>query len=358
MSGDEPRAGKPSCLANLARRFKAFDEPQRLLERANLSPDLLRQLGFESDGADQPRTELQRSLEQVFAGAFKVEPFDFDPVLARSIAYKIQPRMQLRMASVPSRTETSRNWSGAYITANQNKRFLQVWGLWTVPANLQLPPPEFRGPPGIEYRVANWIGLDGQRRYFNSSLPQIGTTSILQADGSTRSEAWVQWFEQGSEDPNLIPLTLTVQPGDPVLCFVTVVGPQQVVCVIINLRPPLPVLQAICAEAPPITLPDGTVAAPDIAGATAEWVVERPQVIGTTTPNNFPDYGRTDFSCCLAVEGGQAGLSSLFDGVVQNLSGARPIRMYDVLPNPSRTRYTSMPEKVNVTTLDLHYGGF
>lgn len=351
-------AGGTPWLADLGRRFTAFDEPQRLLKRVNLPPDLLQRLGVQSEGDHRPRIELHRTLEQVFAGAFRIEPFVFNPAQAEAIKYRIQPRMRFRRASVSSRTETSRNWSGAYITANQDKRFLQVWGMWTVPANLKLPPEPFQGPPGIEYRVANWIGLDGQRLYFDSSLPQMGTTSILQADGSTRSEAWVQWFERGSDDPNLVPLTLTVRPGDPVLCFVTVLGAQHVVCVIINLSPPLPVLQTVCVKAPPIKLPDGTVAAPDIAGATAEWVVERPQVIGEATPNNFPDYGRTSFSLCLAVEGHHADLSSLFGGVAQDLSGARPIRMYDVLPNPSRTRYTSMPEKVDETTLRVHYGGF
>jgi len=351
-------ADGPPWLADLARRFTAFDEPQRLLERANLPPGLLRQPGLQREGNHRPRIELHRTLEQVFAGAFKVEPFVFDRALIEAVGYKIQPRMQIRMASVPSRTETSSNWSGAYITANQDKRFLQVWGLWTVPANLKLPPTPFRGPPGIEYRVANWIGLDGQRRYFNSSLPQVGTTSILQADGSTRSEAWVQWFERKSDDPHIVPLTLTVRPGDPVLCFVTVLGPQHVACVMINLGQPLPVLQAVCAKAPPITLPGGTVAAPDVAGATAEWVVERPQVIGKAAPNNFPEYGRTEFSLCLAVEGDHADFSSLLGGLAQNLSGARPIRMYDVLLNPARTRYTSMADKVDDMTLRLHYGGF
>jgi Peptidase A4 family len=351
-------ADGPPWLADLARRFTAFDEPQRLLERANLSPDLLRQIGIRNDGDHRPRIELHRALEQVFASEFVVDRFVFDAARVEAVDYQIRPLMELRMAFVPSRTETSSNWSGAYITANQDKRFLQVWGLWTVPANLKLPPAPFQGPPGIEYRVANWIGLDGQRRYFNSSLPQMGTTSILQADGSTRSEAWVQWFERGADDPHLVPLTLAVKPGDTVLCFVTVLGPQHVACVIINLSPPLPALQAVCATAPPMTLPDGTVAAPDIAGATAEWVVERPQVIGQATPNNFPDYGRTKFRLCLAVEGDNANLSSLFGGVAQNLSGARPIRMFDVLPNPARTRYISMPDKVDDITVRVHYGGF
>lgn len=345
-------------LADLARRFTAFDEPRRLLDRANLAPDLLRHLGVQSERDHRLRIKLHHPLEQVFNGKFKVEPFVFDSVRIKAVDYRIQPRMQLRMASVPSRTETSSNWSGAYITANQDKRFLQVWGLWTVPANLKLPPAPFQGPPGIEYRVANWIGLDGQRLYFASSLPQMGTTSILQVDGSTRSEAWVQWFERESDDPHIVLLKLTVRPGDTVLCFVTVLGPQHVACVIINLSPPLPVVQAVCVEAPPITLPDGTAAAPDIAGATAEWVVERPQVIGKLTPNNFPDYGQTKFSLCVAVEGDHADLSSLSGGLAQNLSGARPIRMYDVLPNPARTRYISMADKVDDTTLRLHYGGF
>ena len=57
-------------------------------------------------------------------------------------------------------------------------QFMQIWGVWTIPGNLKLPPAPFQGPPGIDYVCSNWIGLDGQRLYLDSSLPQIGTSRL------------------------------------------------------------------------------------------------------------------------------------------------------------------------------------
>ena len=93
------------------------------------------------------------------------------------------PRRQLASAS---RFEASPNWAGAYITANEGLRFAQLYGFWKVPlksgsgAAGQFPPSD----PALPYKVAAWIGLDGQRDYVNSSLPQIGTKAT-----STRCRA-------------------------------------------------------------------------------------------------------------------------------------------------------------------------
>jgi hypothetical protein len=66
--------------------------------------------------------------------------------------------------------------------------------------------------------------------------------------------------------------------------------------------------------APTVTLPDGTKAKPDIAGATAEWIVERPAIPGQKTVYNFPDYGHTEFDHCVAVEGDGVDIFSLLGG--------------------------------------------
>ena len=84
--------------------------------------------------------------------------------------YRPQIRQADELPIVETRFETSSNWSGAYITANRDKQFMQIWGVWTIPDNLKLPPMPFRGPPSIPYVCSNWIGLDGQRLYFDSVL--------------------------------------------------------------------------------------------------------------------------------------------------------------------------------------------
>jgi hypothetical protein len=111
-------------------------------------------------------------------------------------------------------------------------------------------------------------------------------------------------------------------------------------------------------------LPGNVDATPDIAGATAEWIVERPAIPRIDPPRGpltyyyFPDYGSTEFDCCVAVEGNGVDIFSLFAGSPQELQGARRIRMFDVLTDPQRTAFISMPRKLNDTTVGLKYGSF
>jgi hypothetical protein len=83
----------------------------------------------------------------------------------------LQPRQSDYLPVAETNFEASSNWSGAYITANRDKQFLQIWGIWTILPNLQLPPLPFQGPAGVDYVCSNWIGLDGQRLFFDCSLP-------------------------------------------------------------------------------------------------------------------------------------------------------------------------------------------
>ena len=165
-------------------------------------------------------------------------------------------------------------------------------GRRTIPSNLQLPPPQFRGPAGIDYICSNWIGLDGQRFYLNSSSPQIGTLSQLQANGTTVAQAWTQWWARGIANTVPVPLGLGVAPGNQVLSVLTAIDSRTVILVMVNLST-MTAMPAM-ATAPPVQLPDGTTATPEIAGATAEWIVERPAIPGQPTRYNFPDYGHTE----------------------------------------------------------------
>src|SRR4030095_2575914 len=82
--------------------------------------------------------------------------------------------------------ESSSNWSGAYVTPRTGRRFTEVHGRWEVPA-VAVPSGTIGSP---EFRSSIWIGLDGQRRYFDSSLPQIGTAQFLNAPGVPPFSVW------------------------------------------------------------------------------------------------------------------------------------------------------------------------
>jgi hypothetical protein len=99
---------------------------------------------------------------------------------------------------------------------------------------------------------------------------------------------------------------------------------------------------------------------PKISGATAEWIMERPAILHH--PHQlYPlaDYGRMEFSGCYAAEANPALPNwPQVVGTSQKLDGERLIRMYDVLPNPNRTRFISMAQKTSKTSAVVSYGGF
>lgn len=346
-------------IADLERRFLAFPAPQSHgdFPACAASPAVLRQLGLPPrPEADRPAL-LRDAWDRAFAKPIRLQQFVFDPRLVEDTHFRLQSGQADEMDFSGSRFETSSNWSGAYITANQNRRFLQIWGSWTIPGALKLPPAPLRGPAEIPYVCSNWIGLDGQRLYFNSSLPQMGTVSTLQPDGTTTAQAWTQWWARGNSDSVPLPLGLTVTPGDQILCILTVLDPHTVAFLMVNLT--TGAVLPVKGTAPTVTMPDGSKLQPGIAGATAEWIVERPRVLGGAKPcYNFPDYGETGFGLCVAVEGTQMNVSSLPGGLLQVLHGARRIRMFQTLPDPARTEYISMPRTLNDTSFRVTYGGF
>jgi Peptidase A4 family len=355
----------PFVIEELKKRFHGFPVPSEPFDATTASPEQLQEFGLppRPDPAQQPL--LREAWDRAFGKRLILQPFSVEKRLIDDARYRLQVRRVYERLVTATRFETSRNWSGAYITANRGKHFIQIWGFWTIPGNLKLPP---GGSPGIDYVCSNWIGLDGQRLYFDSSLPQIGTQSTLQANGTIKAEAWTQWWARDlltNKPPAPLP-NFAVAPGDQVAAVVTVIDPQTVNCVMINLSArPWPTVTSVMATSPPVRLPDKTIAMPEIAGATAEWVVERPAVyppvldpFGDPQLDNFPDYGETEFDLCLAVEGDSVDIGSLPTGLPQVLEGARRIRMFDVLQSPERAALISMPERRSERVVRASYGGF
>jgi hypothetical protein len=361
MSGAAPGQGKAAgipieVIEDLKERFKGFPVPQPPFSPATATPEQLTQYGLPPRPNPSTPALLRQVWDRGFGAPLTLREFELDARAVRETVYRPQTREAIALTGEETRFETSANWSGAYITANRGKQFLQIWGLWTIPGNLKLPPPPYRGPPGIDYICSNWIGLDGQRFYLDSSLPQIGTACQLQPDGTTTAQAWTQWWARYSNSNVPVPLNLAVAPGNLVLSVLTAMDPRTVILVMVNLT----TLEAKAVEATPPTvkLPDGNMATPEIAGATAEWIVERPAIPNEPVRDNFPDYGQTEFDFCVAVEGDSVNILSLFTGAPQVLQGERLIRMFDVLQNPQRTAFISMPRKLDNTSVRLRYGGF
>jgi hypothetical protein len=345
-------------VADLARRFRGFPVPEGKFDPSTASPELLRQYGLppRPDSATQPL--LRRAWDRGFGRPMLLQAFELDVDLVQQTRYRLFTKHLQEISIAATRFETSSDWSGAYITANRDKQFLQIWGMWTIPGNLKVPPAPQQGSPGVPYVCSNWIGLDGQRRYLDSSLPQMGTVSTLEADGTTTAQAWTQWWARDNAGNTPVPIGLAVEPGNEVLCVITAWDPQTVICIMVNLSLEPPVGRIVVAKSPRVELPDGSVVYPDIAGATAEWIMERPQVVDSPARYNFPDYGETEFDLCIAVEGEDVDISSWFDGLPQQLQVARRIRMFDVLQNPARTALISMAREINIDSVRIRYGGF
>jgi hypothetical protein len=360
---DRPKIVSDDIIKQLMERFKGFPVPHEDFDPSTAPAGLLRKYGLPPKPDAERQPLLRRVWDVGFGRRMDLEAFTFDEELVdllQKTEYRILARHVDEMPLAETRFETSGNWSGAYITANRDKRFLQIWGTWKIPASLALPPAPLQGPAGIPYLCSNWIGLDGQRLYVDSSLPQIGTVSTLEADGSSTAGAWIQWWARWSKDDKPpLPINLAVQPGDEMLCVLTAWDARTVIGVVVNLTAnPRPKAKVVWGIAPAVKLPDWRMVTPEIAGATAEWIVERPRQIGQTARNNFPNYHESCFGHCVAVEGDDVDIWSWFGGLTRELQAPRLIRMFDRLHNPERTVFISMPHKQNDLSVRLTYGGF
>ena len=252
-------------------------------------------------------------------------------------------------ASLPRiRREASLNWSGAYITPRNGQQFTEVHATWEIP--LVAAPAGMSG--SAEYRSSIWIGLDGQRRYFESSLPQLGTAQFVNAPAPAPPfHTWCQWWLRDNPqtyDPAI--LSVGVAPGQRVMASLRVVNETQVHGIIEN-RTTGAILPFIM-DAPTDTSSGMQL---KVSGATAEWIVERPAGTRTGELYELPNYGTVHFTNCFALSakmpvGGVPG-----PGQEQTLDGARLIRMYKSERNPSRTVIISKAEPPDVDQFQTLY---
>jgi hypothetical protein len=226
------------------------------------------------------------------------------------------------LPAVGTRYETSPNWSGAYITPKHSQMVTEIDGSWQVPA---------ASPPGNlpmdgDFRSSSWVGFDGQRRYLDSSLPQIGTSQFVKVTNGQATPSystWWQWWLRGQKNPP-VTLPLAVSQGDLIMCSLIVVNRTTVRFFIKNqttgdfLSP--------FDERPPSAEID------KVSGATAEWILERPTHLDDDGLYELPNYNTVVFSSCFAV----TALDPASPGHTQTLPGAKLINMFEVREHPHR----------------------
>ena len=318
------------------------EDPDDLLERLNRETRRLHvPRGFDPLTASQaerdqfglpPRPDPEHEPElfgfwrELFSSPLSFEEGDFSFV-------RPQPHNFQRAgtAGARSRHESSLNWSGAYIIPRDGRMFTQVLGSWQVPP---VAAPAGR-PPSAEYRSSTWIGLDGQRSYLNSTLPQIGTAQFLNAAGYPPGPvtiSWIQWWP-------LPPLTigaLQVARGDRMLCWLLVLNRTDVLFIIKNQmrNQMLGPLYMFIMRAPRVIMPPQILlpVQTEVSGATAEWVMERPTSLVTNQLYALPDYGQVEFRQCYAVSARAPGSP----GRLERLIGPTLISMFRVEQNVRR----------------------
>jgi hypothetical protein len=345
--------------SSLLDRVKDFDIPPESLDLLTAPEEQLRQYGV----PPRPDPELQQERYRVWLSFFVPRP----TFVSADITIIPDRFRSVTAASVPisfrtTRYEASRNWCGAYIEPNYDRVFVEVSGRWIVPT--PLPPPDAQ-PPNAQpkvYACSTWIGLDGQRRYIDSSLPQAGTWQAvtLEADGSQIVEtyAWFQWWARNyaGTAPGQIS-SVPVHPGDEVACMVKEWQPSVAAIYVKNLTTNR--LAHFLVDAPTVTLGGGQPHQFTISGATAEWIMERPTRLDSGEPYDLADYGSADLLKLHAVEADPTVPNwPWVVGTNQTLKGARLIRMYDLLKDPRRTAFISMPWRESDTSIRVSYGGF
>ena len=278
-------------------RTRRFAPPDGEYDPLTAGETLLDSLGFPS----RPDAATQGDLRDLWLMMFS-PPLEPVPVI-----FELYPPDQnsLRTGGFRgrSRRQSSLNWSGASIVAREGQMFTDVVGAWHVPT-VSVPT---SGPAGVtDFRSSTWIGLDGQRSYLNSTLPQIGTAQRVERISATVDKvttySWLEWY------PTIQEVTITglpISPGNRIGAWIRVIpgSPMSVRMLIMNLSVAPKKYAVFEVPVPRVPWPPGspTKLQPEVAGATAEWIMERQTDPATRLPRELPDFNEVVFNPCLAL---------------------------------------------------------
>jgi Peptidase A4 family len=294
---------------------------------------VLDQLGFPKrpDPARQPGAYA--FWQRMFA-----PPLVFDAFKSAAVPLWTRPRRAFVAQFSPE--ETSLNWSGAYITPRDGTVFSSIWGAYQVPT-----PNIPAGGTANKYRSSTWVGFDGQRRYYMSTLPQFGTAQNIDFVNGVPTRSYFAWWQWWARDVSgaAFPIKLAapdIHPGDLIMLFMQVASDRGGVSFVMKNVTTGSAVNFFQGPPPAVAgLPF------KVSGATAEWVMERSADAGDPTPLELPDYGTVDFQDCGAVAiNPDTGAT-----IERSLSAAKLIDMYVVRDGSERIVKNSIAERVNTT---------
>jgi Peptidase A4 family len=206
----------------------------------------------------------------------------WDELFSRELSY-VTPTFQPMEELLPgigrldrSQLDANTNngiWSGTVVTTTTTDKFTSVTGQWNVPDVT----PAASGA-GSWYSVA-WIGIDG---YGGNDVCQIGTLQAVTAaaNGSLSKTcyAWTEWFPLSWQAISNFPVSF----GDTLTGLLCIQSPTQATFNLLNVTTGTHTGFAFNA-------PAGTT----LAGNTAEWILERPGINGSTA--QLPNFGEIYF---------------------------------------------------------------
>ncbi len=272
-------------------------------------------------------------------------PLEFVEASSALLAEPVRISDQLRV-STRGRGESSRNWSGAYITPRNGRQFTELHARWEVP--LVMAPPM---SGGAEYRSSTWIGLDGQRRYLDSSLPQIGTAQFVNPSSGPPFFTWWQWWlRDNAQTYKPSQLNVAVAPGERVLASLRVLSETQVHFIIENRDTAAIATFTMAAPTDTSTSIQARVSGRDRRvdhGASYRRIHRGAPRSAQLRRGRLHQLHR-DLSQDAARDAAGPGRE-------QTLEGARLIKMYKVEQNPSRTVTVSKAERREVGRVSTTY---
>ncbi len=280
--------------------------------------------------------------------AVQLADLTFDPSYRLTGLRKTVQAVKTALGPGQSRQTGSTNWSGAYVVANRYRRFTAIGATWRVPTP-EAPKTAGGGLTDGDYRVATWVGLDGNFRR-SQSLPQAGTTqAVVVAGGAAAAPTYSVWFQWWVRDQLFPPVTFDavkypVGAENRMVCILAVNSTSDAVYVLMANLSKLWTLPLLYIGDNPLGL--------SVEGSTAEWIVERPTDLNPPFPVfPLPDYGQVEFQSCAATQAHDP----LF-GAPVNLDNARRVRMrLDVTGPPHRSAIISRAEKLGAHSLRTHY---
>jgi hypothetical protein len=353
LTPDDRDALRSAGAEEVRRRMRVYPDLPEGYDARGAEPDELEALGLPprpDRSASPAAAELwERLLEPPLR---RVEPEAEVIAEAGHPPPRLPPASNTGLSGAASATRwgTSRNWSGAVVRARDGGRFVLAGARWTIPTPEPPPGASAAAPPAAgSWRASMWVGLDGDR-LASTSMPQMGTTSVIEPLGgalAARAYLWAQWWVRGREFGEVVLRRFPVAPGDGVLCLLHAASPTDVRFTLrVAGRPEIATLGWAAGE---VTLPEGDPqplgrAEAPVEGAAAVWIVERP----ATLPDPevlfpLPAFGTAVFDAAVAAARvpGPPGTAPV---AWRDLSAARLVRMAGVPDDgPQRTRWLSAP---------------